>query len=142
MVTVSTIRRRLKALSVKDEAFKSVSETKEVITEKQKEQMLQGLNREGGTLGYYKVYEYAQKKFELNPRPGFGVVDLKMKGNFFDGMETNVFPNTFSTQSTDEKNLRLIKKYDPFGLNDESKKEYLQTLRPVFLKSVREKLKL
>jgi hypothetical protein len=81
-------------------------------------------------------------KNSMNPLPGLGVPDLKLTGAFYRGFQTKVTPEAFSTSSTDEKNDALTAKYDPFGLDQESKSEYIEKLRPVFVKNVKGKLKL
>lgn len=142
MSTINQLRSRLTALNVKEVGYQSVEETKEVIAEIQREQMFQGLNAEGKKIGRYRNNKYARAKNEMNPLPGLGIPDLKLTGAFYRGFETKVTPETFSTSSTDEKNDELTAKYDPFGLNKESKVDYAEKLRPVFVKNVKEKLKL
>lgn len=142
MATVNQLRSRLTALNVKDVSYHSVEETREVIAEIQKEQMFQGLNAQGKKIGRYRSNKYARAKNEMNPLPGLGIPDLKLTGAFYRGFETKVTPESFNTISTDEKNAELTEKYDPFGLNKESKSEYAGKLRPVFIKNVKEKLKL
>jgi hypothetical protein len=142
MTTVNDMISRMKALNIKDTAFHSVEDTKGVITEIQKEQMFKGLNAEGKRIGRYRSIKYALAKNSMNPLPGLGVPDLKLTGAFYRGFQTKVTPETFSTSSTDEKNDALTAKYDPFGLDTESKSEYVEKLRPVFVKNVKEKLML
>ena len=142
MATVNQLRSRLTALNVKDVSFRSVEETKEVITEIQRQQMFQGLNAEGKKIGRYRSNKYARVKNEMNPLPGLGIPDLKLTGAFYAKMETDVTPEVFKSFSTDEKNAELTAKYDPFGLNKESKSKYAGKLRPVFIKNVKENLKL
>lgn len=140
MTTVNDMISRLKTLDVKQVSYQSVVETKETITEIQKEQMYQGFNGEGKKIGRYRSLKYARAKNEMNPLPGLGVPDLKLTGSFYAGFKTEVTPETFSTSSTDEKNDELTAKYDPFGLDKESKSDYAEKLRPVLVKNVREKL--
>lgn len=142
MSTINELRSRLTALNVKEVSYESVVETKELITEIQREQMFQGLNAEGKKIGRYRSNKYARAKNEMNPLPGLGIPDLKLTGAFYRGFETKVTPEIFSTSSTDEKNDELTAKYDPFGLDKDSKSEYTEKLRPVLVKNVKEKLKL
>ena len=142
MATVNQLRSKLTALNVKDVSFHSVEETKEVIAEVQKEQMFQGLNAKGKKIGRYRSNKYARAKNEMNPLPGLGIPDLKLTGAFYAKVETEVTQEAFRSFSTDEKNDELTSKYDPFGLNKESKSEYAGKLRPVFIKNVKEELRL
>lgn len=142
MTTINDIRKRLSAVSIKDESFKSVSDTKSSITDIQKEQLSKGLNAEGKKLRRYRSRKYAVAKNAINPLPGLGNPDLRLTGSFYAGFKTVVTPETFATTSSDSKNEALTQKYDPFGLNKESKVEYVKDLRPVFVKKVREKLRL
>lgn len=143
MVTINDIRKRLTAAVIKTEASKSVEATKEIIVIRQQEQMLQGLNAKGEKIGRYRNNKYARYKNEINPLPGLGVPDLKLKGGFFSGMQTNVTLETFTTDSVDEKSPQLKAKYgDIFGLTDNSKTEYIQQLRPVFVERMKQKLRL
>ena len=134
--------KRMNALNVQEVSFNSVVETKEIITEIQREQMFQGLNGQGKKIGRYRNNKYARAKNEMNPLPGLGIPDLKLTGAFYAGFKTDVTPETFSTSSIDKKNAALTEKYDPFGLDKESKSEYAGKLRPVFVKNVKEKLML
>lgn len=133
--------KRLSSLDVKNEAFIAVSETKDEITKIQKEQMYQGLNAEGEKIGRYRNNKYARVKNEMNPLPGLGVPDLKLTGAFYTGFKTEVTPEVFKTSSTDSKNDELTAKYDPFGLNKDSKSEYAQKLKPVLVRNIKQKLK-
>lgn len=132
--------KRLSSLDVKNESFIAVSETKETITDIQKEQMYHGLNAEGKRIGRYRTMKYALAKNSMNPLPGLGIPDLKLTGAFYAGFKTEVDPEVFRTFSTDIKNEALTEKYDPFGLDQESKAEYGGKLKPVLVKNVKEKL--
>lgn len=141
MTTVNDMIRRVSSLDIKNEAFIAVTETKDEITEIQKEQMFHGLNAEGKRIGRYRSIKYARAKNEMNPLPGLGIPDLKLTGAFYAGFKTEVTPEVFKTFSLDAKNEALTEKYDPFGLDAESKSEYAGKLKPVLVKNVKEKLK-
>lgn len=142
MTTVDDMIGRIRTLNVKEVSYESVVESKDEITDIQREQMYKGLNAEGKKIGRYRNAKYARVKNEMNPLPGIGIPDLKLTGAFYSGFTTDVTPESFSTFSTDEKNSELIVKYDPFGLDKESESEYADKLRPVLVKNVKEKLKL
>lgn len=140
LTTANDMIKRFSSLDIKNESFNAVSETKETITEIQKEQMFHGLNAEGKRIGRYRNSKYARAKNDMNPLPGLGVPDLKLRGGFYAGFKTEVEPEVFRSFSTDEKNDELTAKYDPFGLNKESKSEYAEKLKPVLVKNIRQKL--
>jgi hypothetical protein len=142
MATVNDMIKRMQSLNVKEVSYESVVETKETITEIQKDQMYHGLDGQGKKIRRYRSVKYARAKNEMNPLPGLGTPDLKLTGAFYRYFQTKVTPEAFSTSSTDEKNDALTAKYDPFGLDKESKSEYAGKLRPVLVKNVKEKLML
>lgn len=137
MATVNQMIKRISAINVGVEAYKSVRETKEVIGDVQKEQMQKGFRQDGKKIGRYASKKYASAKFGQNSRAGLGFVDLKLTGAFYSGFITTVTPEAFKTFSLDDKNGKLTVKYNPFGLNEESKKDYSVKLRPVFITSIK-----
>ena len=148
MATINQLRSRLTALNVKDVSYHSVEETKEVIEEIQREQMYSGFLSTGlqtsplhGRYPGYADYTIAVKRAKGQV---FDRVTLKDEGQFYAGIKTSVTAESFKTISTDIKSLSLTSYYgeDIFGLNKESKSEYAGKLRPVFIKNVKEKLKL
>lgn len=141
-MTVNQFRSKLAAVNVGEVSFESVNETRETIAEIQKGQMYKGLNGEGKKIGRYRSNKYARAKSSMNPLPGLGIPDLKLTGAFYAGMITKVDPETFVTTSTDSKNEALTQKYDPFGLDAQSKIEYAEKLRPVLVKNAKLKLQL
>lgn len=108
---------------------KSIVETM-VVTEDeylklQKDQLLHGLNAKGEEIGFYRNEDYADKKHRQNPKAGFGNVDLKLTGSFYEGISTHISNEGFLIESSDAKAPALEKKYgDPFGLADERKQSY------------------
>lgn len=142
MTTVNDMIARMKSLKIKDVGYQAVTETKEKITDIQREQMFKGLDADGNKIRRYRNNKYAIAKNAMNPLPGLGVPDLKLTGAFYRGFITDVTPEIFSTRSTDIKNDELTAKYNPFGLNVESKTDYSDKLRPVFVKNVKEKLQI
>lgn len=139
-MTINKFISNITSLDVKELSFISVSETKDYITDIQRDQMFKGLNAEGNRIGRYRNNKYARAKFSMNPIPGLGIPDLKLTGAFYAGFKTIVTQDIFSTSSIDSKNEALTQKYDPFGLDTDSKVEYAIKLRPVFIKNIKEKL--
>lgn len=145
MTTIGDIKRRFKALDINDQAQQAIDDTREPLIEKQKGQLLQGLNAKGNKIGKYRNNKYARVKNQMNPLPGLGTPDLKLTGAFHKGLFVDVRTDTYVIESGDEKNDDLQDKYgtEILGLNKESRVEYVkEDLRPRFLKNVRKKLRL
>lgn len=108
----------------------------------QKDQMLHGLNAKGKQIGRYRSESYARRKAAMNPLAGEGNVDLKDKGDFFSEIFTDVRSEEIVVDSADQKSAALQKKYgeDIFGLDSDSKNEYVKEVRPVFLEMVTDQL--
>lgn len=138
MTTVNSFKSRVQSLDIGLVAYQSVDETKDLITGIQRQQMFHGLNAKGEKIGRYRNSKYARVKNEMNPLPGVGIPDLKVTGAFYGGFKTVVTPQVFITTSSDGKNAELTEKYDPFGLNMESKSEYSKELKPIFVKNVKQ----
>ena len=51
-----------------------------------REQMLYGFNADGSMIGRYKSELYAEGKYAMNPRAGFGNVDLRLTGAMFNSL--------------------------------------------------------
>lgn len=140
MATINQLQVKIKAVKVAEISQQSIEETKEAIVERQKDQLLHGLNAEGQPIGEYKNPLYAEVKNRMNPLPGEGVPDLKLTGAFYSGINVQVTPDTFKTESTDNKAPDLEKKYGEqiLGLDKENKSAYMQDdLKPVFVRNIR-----
>lgn len=137
------MKKRFQAVSLDKQVQETVEETKDSIQLLQKDQLLRGLNSKGEKIGRYRSNKYARVKNEMNPLPGLGIPDLKVTGSFHTKISTTVTPDTFKSDSSDSKAPNLKEKYgnDIFGLTDESKSEYIQELKPVFVKKMKENLK-
>lgn len=143
-ISIVDARKNWERLSVEDVSIDSIDATSEQLEAAQSEQMLHGVKQDGAPIGLYRNEEYATMKHAMNPLAGFGNVDLKLTGDFMQGFEVNVFPDSFIVESTDEKAKELEEKYgDVFGVGGEFKNKYVdESLRPVFLKKVKEVVKL
>ncbi len=118
----------------------SMEEVSPLITDRQKGQMLEGVNSKGARIGRYRSGAYAQMKAAMNPIPGFGVPDLLLTGQFYKSIFTEVRGDKVLTDATDEKTQSLVNKYgeEIFGLNKATKSELIKgDLRPVFMKNIR-----
>lgn len=95
-------------------------------------QMYQGLHGSGGQIGRYRDPEYAADKHDMNPAPGFGNMDLKLTGSFYEKIETMYSGSDAESFSKDPKNKKLTERFGDalFKLNSES----LGTLRTELIK--------
>jgi hypothetical protein len=120
----------------------SLIETAEDYKGLQKDQMLHGLASDGTQIGKYRNPQYAAKKAEMNPLAGQGNVDLRLTGDFFAGIFTDVRADSIIVDSADQKSSALQSKYGEkiFGLDDDSKAEYVEQVRPVFIQMVTDEL--
>jgi hypothetical protein len=57
----------------------------------------------------YQSKSYARKKYGMNPAPGYGVPDLKLKGDFYRGIAVQVSSGNMVITSTDRKTDWLVK---------------------------------
>lgn len=145
MASLLQIKARVLNVNIRAIAETAIEETKQDIIDRQQEQLRYGFNAKGQKIGKYKNEAYARKKNAMNPLAGLGNVDLKLEGNFVKAIKVDVTPDVYRIESTDSKSAELTEKYgeDIMGLDADHKKGYVnQDLRPVFMKKVREKIKL
>ena len=144
MATINQLRSRLTALNVKEEAEEALYQSREEMIELQGDQLSHGLNSKGGKIGKYKSDKYAAKKFAQNPLAGLGNMDWILTGELKGELFVDVRPQTYVIDTADPKAGKLIEDFgDPFGLTKESKVKLIAgKLRPVFIKNVKEELKL
>ena len=144
MGTIAKVTNLWRNLDVEEEAVNTILETKEDLIDLNQSQLLEGKNKVGQKLKSYRNWSYAKMKNAKNSLPGFGIPDLFNKGNFFAGFKIRfISKKSFEFYSTDDKNSMLVKKYgqDIFGLQDESREEYLRrNFKPVFFDRLNKKL--
>jgi len=124
-----------------DEVFSSLS--KEII-ELNQNQLSYGLNAEGKKFRRYKNAAYSNKKARMNSRPGIGIPDLKVKGNFWEDFKTDIRSGVIDIYSTNfvaeflEDGTSKMQAFDNiYGLTPES----MEVLRDDFLTLFNDKLK-
>ncbi len=102
------------------------------------EQMLDGVNTEDSPIGEYHSKGYALTKNELNPKAGFGNVDLKLTGDFQDRMYLIANNGEYEVNSSDEKTNKLIGQYgdEIFGLTDKNKEKTYELIHPSLIEKV------
>jgi hypothetical protein len=92
------------------------------------EQLMNGIDAEGRSLGEYKSAAYAEFKRSLNPR---GVVDLRLTGDWQDEMylEADKFPVYMN--SSNWKTLKLTTDFGEniLGLTQENKQKFLEAIK-------------
>jgi hypothetical protein len=145
MTTILSMIKRVQSFDVTKAAAEAMEEAAPLLTDRQKDQLLEGKNAKGQKIGRYRNPAYARMKAAMNPVPGLGVPDLKLTGDFWKGIYVDIRGDRVIIDSVDEKTQDLVDKYSEaiFGLNKNTKAEFVrEDLRPVFIKTVREKLKL
>ena len=142
MRTINSLLTSVQKLDMEFLIENSLIETSENYKGLQKDQMIHGLNSKGTQIGKYRSPAYAQKKSSMNPLAGEGNVDLKLTGDFYSGIFTDVRSDGILVDSADQKSEALQQKYGEtiFGLDDDNKQEYVNELRPVFFQMITEEL--
>jgi hypothetical protein len=85
-----------------------------LVEQLNREQLESGLTIEGQNNKIrpkYKGKKYADKKNAMNPKPGKGTPDLKLKGDFHAGIKATLGANVIYITSTDFKAPFLLGKY-------------------------------
>jgi hypothetical protein len=134
MGTILGMYNKFETLETEVISVEAVTETKEQIADLNIEQMSEGQDADGAKIGQYRNEEYAAMKFAMNPKAGFGNVDLKLTGAFVGGYYINVEADKIVEGSRDSKSAALEAKYGHiFGLNTSFRVEYIKKwLRPYF----------
>ena len=129
MGTILNLLEKVRALDTEQVIINAVTETKDEITQENKQQLFSGLDDNDNVIGDSKPYasaNYAFEKYQKNPIPGLGNPDLDDTGAFYAGMTIDISGSTIKQYSTDSKNEELIAKYPGiFGLGPVAKKEYI-----------------
>ncbi len=113
---------------------RSTDQIKGFITE----ELSKGFDAEGKKIGDRKPYKsekYAQFKTQLNPLPGKGNPDLKLRGNFYDGIKVEVQGQDLVAEGVDFKTPILEARYgDVVGFNPVVRERIVEEiLRPQLL---------
>jgi hypothetical protein len=143
MASINELIKRVEALNMHDIIGEAIEATKDELKIKQQDQMLDGEGK-SRKIGRYRNLSYAGRKQLINPKPGFGNVDLKLKGAFQKGIRITVGNDSVGFDSTDEKAPELKQKYGEdniFGLNKGNASDYsLQTMGPAATKLIKGKI--
>lgn len=143
MAGVRAIKKKIQAFkrAIPALAEDSIAQTKESIIELNQEQMVQGLDRYGNSLGSYKDPLYAAKKAAMFPGAG-GRKNYKLTGDYYKGFFASVDGGIVRLGSIDIKASypSLSGKDFRFGLDIESHRKYISILKPVFFEKSRQVL--
>ena len=123
---------KLEALNIPSIMVKSIQDTDDEIIALQRGQLSLGLMSTGQYLPHY-----SWRSIEWYGKPDTPI-KLYDTGAFYAGIRVDVRQDIFIINSVDSKNTMLKNRYteDIFGLADAALKQYLQSLRPVFINSI------
>jgi hypothetical protein len=117
------LKKKLEGVTIEGqetELLKIVSSLEDTIVDMNTDQLMQGLNSKGESLGEYASAGYAEMKKTLNPA---GVVDLKLEGDFHSGFFIEAIKFPVRIDSKDSKTNKLVFHYGEniFGLVEQNK---------------------
>lgn len=127
MGTVRDLLKRVESLKLREQVPKMVEQTSYEIVVLNNLQLYSGIDSTGKKITRkYKSKSYAQKKNQLNAKPGYGVPDLFLTGSFYKGMGVVVKRDKYIIDSVDSKSERLETQYGNqiFGLTYYNKSVY------------------
>lgn len=128
---------KLDRINVHESAQMAIMDTDRELARVQQMQLFSGLSADGRTI----QPPYAESTIEAKRKKGQPTdrVTLKDTGAFYAGIIIDVRENTFVIDSADEKSGKLQDRYGEkiFGLNSESRIEYIKTLKPAFINEIR-----
>jgi len=129
MITVAAMLKRLQAVNVENDIHDAIQNTLPDYQDQQQQQLFEGKNSKGEEIGAYRNELYANYKHELNSRPGFGVPDLKLTGNFYRSIQSNVTKDEIETRADGvDYAPKLEQQYGSviFGLDDDHRGVYVE----------------
>ena len=132
-MTIKGLYNGVKAMDVDLVINTAIDKSLPALVQENKKQLYAGFDKSGEKIKRkYRNNKYARVKFGMNPAPGLGTPDLFVTGAFFAGIDVEREGNDILRfGSTDEKGESLERKYDPFGLGGDYKKEFIgKSLRP------------
>jgi hypothetical protein len=129
MATIREVLNNVKSFNLTTAAMDVVSENKEkLIAIQNKRLTTKGHGSDDNKLRPYKNKRYAIYKHEMNPLPGLGVPDLKLRGDYLNASYVNVLGNgAFEMGSNDWKEAKLRDMFGPnLGLSDKDKQDAVE----------------
>src|SRR5688500_10605132 len=141
MATVFALYDMLKSIDRHAVIDTAIKETSDVIADLNGEQINKGVRADGSEI----TPTYSNLTIEIKRSKGQPTdrVTLRDTGKFYRGIRSEVIGDKIVTESTDDKNEKLVKKYGKkiFGLGDQYKREYLKEhLNPLFRKKIHSEL--
>jgi hypothetical protein len=107
----------------------AIIESSEFIEELNRQQLSEGQRSDGSTLPDYSPTSV--NLFGKQPGP----IKLFDEGDFYDGINVNVFDDEFRLDGEDEKTSMLIARYGDMilGLTEENKQVLIDYIRPIII---------
>ncbi len=142
MTTPKGMLERLQGLDVGRQVKMTIGQTKQLIIDKNQDQLMQGIRSDGTEITPPYTYFTREKKKEKGRDPN--IVTLYDTGDFFREMFVDVGSDVIEIDSMDYKSDDLQEKYGEkvFGLTPDSKEEYVEEALPVLVDKIKEILKL
>lgn len=109
------------------QASEVVRENDNVLIDMNTEKLKHGKTSTGDSISpEYASDDYAEMKQDMNPRPGFGIPDLFLEGDFQGGFFVEEMEGGWDIDSKDEKRNKLAAKYgeEIFGNTEEDEQEF------------------
>lgn len=133
MATIKGLLRKMETLDTDKICVETMQDSADAMEVKQREQLFSGETAQGTDIQPpYRPLTVAIKMEKGQP---YDRVTLRDTGSFYQGLYVRVDSSTITTDSTDEKTMKLKEKYGEqiFGLNDKFASEVMrETIRPVF----------
>ena len=102
---------KAKKINVQLLALQVVKTNAGLINERIETQLTVGENADGNNVGLYTSARYANFKQRIGSSAPRGIVDLKLSGKLYEGLNTDIKPKTFKTDSSVEYSKYQIKRY-------------------------------
>ena len=129
MVTIARKTRQIKTLRASFLAFlaTAIKEKEHDYVTLLRSNLIEGF-ASNSRIGIYKSRRYAEKKYKLSQRAGFGNVDLRLTGAFYAALRITIRKETFLVDSSDKKSDILEGRYGKsiFILSDEGHRKFIR----------------
>lgn len=142
MTTVKGMLERFQSLDVGREVKMTIGQTRQLIIERNQDQLIQGIRSDGSEITPAYTYFTREKKKEKGRDPD--IVSLYDTGDFYRGMFVDVGSDVIEIDSADYKSDELKDKYGEkiFGMSPDSRGKYVEDAIPVLVAKIKEVLKL
>lgn len=145
MATIKAFNDRLQKLDASKTAIEVFMSLSAEVIELNIEQMQYGIDSKGNRIGRYASDSYAKRKNKMSPLAGYGNVDLKYSGDFYNELTLNEKGDgtEYTIISMVEYEQALYEKYGEFmyGLSPVSraifiKESYLEAYKNAIQKQI------